>query len=74
MSSIAENLRNVWRIHELRQRILFTLGILLVYRLGSYITIPGVDASALEALTQNQGDSGQGLFGLFNLFVGGAFF
>jgi preprotein translocase subunit SecY len=73
MSSIADNLRNVWRIHELRQRILFTLGLLFVYRLGSYVTIPGVDASILEQLSQSQ-DSSQGLFGLFNLFVGGAFF
>jgi preprotein translocase subunit SecY len=72
MASIAENLRNVWRIHELRQRILFTLGVLFVYRIGSYVTIPGVDARVLEQISQNT-DAG-GLFGLFNLFVGGAFF
>src|SRR5690606_33518566 len=72
MASVAESIRNIWKIHELRQRILFTLGILLVYRVGSYITIPGVDARILEAVA---GDARQGgLFGLFNLFVGGAFF
>ncbi len=73
MSSIADNLRNVWRIHELRQRIIYSLLLLLVYRVGSYVTIPGVDASLLEQLSQNR-ESGQGLFGLFDLFVGGAFF
>ena len=72
MASVAENLRNIWRIHELRQRILYTLGLLLVYRLGSYITLPGIDAGILADLTA-QSDQG-GLFGLFNLFVGGAFY
>ncbi len=72
MPSVAESLRNIWRIHELRQRIIFTLGILIVYRLGSYITLPGIDAGILEEINA-QNDQG-GLFGLFNLFVGGAFF
>lgn len=72
MPSVAESLRNIWRIHELRQRILFTLGILIVYRLGSYITLPGIDPAILEQINA-QSDQG-GLFGLFNLFVGGAFF
>ena len=73
MASIADSIRNIWKIHELRQRILFTLGILVVYRFGSYITIPGIDAQALQAITDSSGSQG-GLFGLFNLFVGGAFF
>ncbi|MFN3597387.1 MAG: preprotein translocase subunit SecY [Rubricoccaceae bacterium] len=72
MASVAESIRNIWKIHELRQRILFTLGILVVYRLGSYVTIPGISAQILEAVS-SQADQG-GLFGLFNLFVGGAFF
>ncbi|MEM6325942.1 MAG: preprotein translocase subunit SecY [Bacteroidota bacterium] len=72
MPSLAESLRNIWRIHELRQRILFTLGILIVYRIGSYVTLPGIDPGILETLNE-QNDQG-GLFGLFNLFVGGAFF
>ncbi len=71
MASVVESLRNVWKIHELRERILFTLGLLIIYRLGSYVTLPGVDAVALEA---GLGDTQGGLFGLFNLFVGGAFF
>ena len=72
MASVAESIRNVWKIHELRQRILYTLGLLLVYRLGSYVTIPGVDARVLEAINGNSSQGG--LFGLFDLFVGGAFF
>ncbi len=72
MASVAESIRNVWKIHELRQRILYTLGLLLVYRIGSFVTLPGIDARVLEQLNAG-GDQG-GLFGLFNLFVGGAFF
>ena len=73
MASVADSIRNIWKIHELRQRIIFTLGILIVYRLGSYVTLPGVDAVILEQLNDVSGNQG-GLFGLFNLFVGGAFF
>ncbi|MEM8560113.1 MAG: preprotein translocase subunit SecY, partial [Bacteroidota bacterium] len=70
MASVAESIQNIWRIVELRQRILFTLGLLLVYRIGAYITLPGVDAGVLEDL---MGDGLGGLLGLFNMFVGGAF-
>ena len=73
MASIVESVRNIWKIQELRQRILFTLGVLVVYRLGSYVTLPGIDAIALQQLTDANPNQG-GLFGLFNLFVGGAFF
>lgn len=73
MASVAESLRNIWKITELRQRIVFTLGLLVVYRLGSYITIPGVDARILEVIAE-QGGQGGGLFGFFDMFVGGAFF
>jgi preprotein translocase subunit SecY len=73
MASVGDSIRNIWKIHELRQRILFTLGVLVVYRLGSYVTLPGIDATTLATLTDDSGNQG-GLFGLFNLFVGGAFF
>ena len=67
---LTESISNINKIPELRQRILYTLLLLFVYRLGSYITIPGVDASALShASTSHSND----LFGLFDLFVGGAF-
>src|SRR4051812_30461856 len=58
----------MFRIRELRKRLLFTLGILAVYRLGIFITIPGVDREAMKGFMQQAG----GLLGLFNLFSGGA--
>lgn len=67
--SLVENIRNIFKIEDLRNRILYTIGILLVYRAGSYITLPGVDASALIASSGNASS----LLGLFDLFVGGAF-
>lgn len=72
MNRIIETLKNIFRIEELRQRILFTAGVLLVVRLGAFITIPGVDVAALKAATASSSNSNT-LFGLFDLFVGGAF-
>jgi len=71
MAGLAESLRNIWKIEELRKRILYTLGILVVYRIGAYVTLPGVDAAALADAIQQGGTNN--LFGFFNLFVGGAF-
>ncbi len=70
MKKFIQTLRNIYKIEDLRKRILYTLGIILVYRFGSYIVIPGVDPSMLANL-QNQ--SSQGLLGLLNMFSGGAF-
>lgn len=67
--SLIENFRNIFKIEDLRNRILYVVGILLVYRLGSYVTMPGVDATMLTQSTGNASD----LLGLFDLFVGGAF-
>ena len=67
--SLIQNFQNIFKIEELRKRILYVIGILLVYRLGTYITMPGVDASQLTATTGAATD----LLGLFDLFVGGAF-
>ncbi len=67
--SLVENIRNIYKIEELRNRILYTVGILMVYRLGTYVTLPGVDATQLVVSTGQATD----LLGLFNLFVGGAF-
>ncbi len=67
--SLIQNFQNIFKIEELRKRILYVVGILLIYRLGSYITMPGVDASELTATTGAATD----LLGLFDLFVGGAF-
>lgn len=67
--SLIENFRNIFKIEDLRDRILYVVGVLMVYRIGSYVTMPGVDASLL---TTQQGDASS-LLGLFDLFVGGAF-
>lgn len=65
-----DTLKNIWKIEELKNRILLTLGLLLVYRFGAQVVLPGIDASQLSNLAQ-QTDSG--LLGLLNAFTGGAF-
>jgi len=67
---VIDRIRNIFNIPELRKRILFTLGILLVVRIGAHIPIPGVDGEALGAAIQNFQNT---LFGLYDLFAGGAF-
>ena len=69
MANIVQTFKNIFKIEELRQRILFTIGILVVVRIGAYISLPGVDVVALQSA--GQGDSNT-LFGLYDLFVGGA--
>lgn len=61
---------NVWKIEELKNRILVTLGLLLVYRFGAHVTLPGIDATKLNGLT-NQTKEGIGW--LIDVFTGGAF-
>ena len=73
MAGISESLRNMFKIQELRQRILFTIGLLIIVRFGAHVTLPGVNASLLASLINSQEGQGGGLFGLFDLFVGGAF-
>jgi preprotein translocase subunit SecY len=70
MKRFIQTLRNIWSIEDLRKRILYTIGLVLVYRIGSYVVLPGVDPTRLDAL-QNQGR--EGLLGLLNMFSGGAF-
>lgn len=69
MKNFIQTLKNIWSIEELRSRILTTLALLLVFRIGSYIVLPGIDAQALAAANEGGG----GLAGLLNLFTGGAF-
>ncbi len=71
MNKLIETIRNIWKIEELRKRILFTFLLIAVYRLGSYVILPGIDTQALEMMFENQ--QGKGLLGLINTFVGGAF-
>lgn len=70
MQKLIQTLRNIAKIEELRKRILYTLGILLIYRLGAYVVLPGIDPNQLAALQQQSSD---GLLGLLNMFSGGAF-
>jgi preprotein translocase subunit SecY len=65
---MTSSIANMFRIPELRKRLLFTLGLLGIYRLGIFVTTPGVDRIAMRSYVRNAG----GLLGLFNLFSGGA--
>jgi len=71
MKKLIETIKNIFKIEELRKRILFTLGILLVFRFGCHVVIPGINPTALDNLA-NQVE-GSGLMGLLNIFSGGAF-
>src|SRR5436189_705128 len=62
---------NAWRVPELRRRVLFTAGILAIYRLGSWIPAPGVDSQRITDFF-NGGGRGSGIFGLLNTFSGSA--
>ncbi|MBK8339655.1 MAG: preprotein translocase subunit SecY [Flavobacteriales bacterium] len=69
MKNLIDTVKNIWRIEELRNRILITLGLLLVYRIGSYIVLPGVDS--LKMATASTG--GGGIVEILSIFTGGAF-
>ncbi len=71
MAKLSETVRNIFKIDELRTRILFTAGLLILVRVGAHVTIPGVDASLLARAEASQ--AANTLFGLYDLFVGGAF-
>ncbi|MDD3807953.1 MAG: preprotein translocase subunit SecY [Candidatus Marinimicrobia bacterium] len=65
-----QSLRSIFKIHELRQRILFTLLILVIYRVGGHIPLPGIDTAALSIAAQSFQNT---LLGLYDMFAGGAF-
>ncbi|HOI30751.1 MAG TPA: preprotein translocase subunit SecY [Melioribacteraceae bacterium] len=71
MATIQETFRNIFKINELRQRILYTVALLVIVRIGSHITLPGIDSYLLTSAMANQ--TSDNLFGLYDLFVGGAF-
>jgi preprotein translocase subunit SecY len=71
MAGFVDSIRNIWEIEDLRNRILYTLGLLVVYRFGTFVTLPGVDAAALADINAQSG--GGGIFGFLDMFVGGAF-
>ncbi len=70
MRRLIEIIKNIYKIEELRVRIMYTLGILLVYRLGSFVVLPGIDPSQLENLKKQ---TSEGVLGLLDMFSGGAF-
>jgi preprotein translocase subunit SecY len=68
MKKFLDTLKNIWSIDELKNRIIFTLTLLLVYRVGCHVVLPGINPNEL-----NDGSGQSGLLGLFNMFAGGAF-
>ncbi|MFV8355329.1 preprotein translocase subunit SecY [Flavobacterium sp. XS1P32] len=70
MKKFIESVSNVWKIEELKNRILITLGLLLVYRFGAQVTLPGIDATQLGNLA---GQTKEGIGSILDMFTGGAF-
>ncbi len=70
MKKFIETLKNIFKIEELRKRIVYTILLLIVYRLGSFVVVPGIDPTQLANLEAQTQD---GLMGLLNMFSGGAF-
>ena len=70
MKKIIETIKNIWRIEDLRVRILITLLFVAIYRFGSFVVLPGIDPGRLAKL---QEQTSEGLMSLLNMFSGGAF-
>ncbi len=68
MKKIIATIKNIWSIEDLRKRILLSLGLILVYRVGSFIVLPGIDPNKLLLANAQKG-----LLGLFDMFAGGSF-
>lgn len=72
MKKLIETIRNIFKIEELRNRILYTLGLLLIYRLGSFVVLPGINPQAIVG-SDLQAQTQDGILALLNIFSGGAF-
>lgn len=70
MKKFFESISNIWKIEELKNRIFLTLGLLLVYRFGAQVALPGIDVTKLQGL---QSQTSEGIGSLLNMFTGGAF-
>lgn len=70
MNKFIETLNNIWKIEELKEKIILTLSLLLVYHFVAQVPLPGIDPMQLQAL---QAQTDGGIFGLLNAFTGGAF-
>ena len=65
-----QTVKNIWKIEDLRQRLIITIGFIAIYRFGSFVVLPGVNPAQLEAL---QANASSGLLSLLDMFSGGAF-
>ena len=70
MKKLIKTLRNIWSIEELRSKILFTLALVFIYRIGAHIVLPGIDP---DTIAQQMSNSKRGILGLIDTFAGGAF-
>jgi preprotein translocase subunit SecY len=70
---VLKSITNIFKIPDLKKKVLITALILVIYRLGSFIPVPGINASVLKEFLQGGSGSGNNLFGMFDLFVGGNF-
>ena len=73
MKQFLEAIKNIWKIDELRNRVGITLGLLLVYRVGAQVVLPGIDSDMLSGSEFSDRTGGGGLLGILNAFTGGAF-
>ena len=70
MRKSIETLKNIWKIEDLRQRILITILFVAIYRFGSYVVLPGINPEMLSKLHEQ---TGEGLMAMLDMFSGGAF-
>ena len=70
MKKLIQTLKNIWSIEELRSKILFTLLLIFIYRIGTHIVLPGIDPTAIAKQMSN---TKNGILGLIDTFAGGAF-
>ena len=70
MKKLIETLKNIWKIEDLRQRILITMLFVAIYRFGSFVVLPGINPALLDKL---QSQTAGGLMSLLDMFSGGAF-
>jgi len=73
MKRFIQNIKNIWKVEELRKRIILTLSLILIYRIGSFVMLPGVDADAVLKNSASKESGGGGIEDLLSLFSGGGF-
>ncbi|MEI8074195.1 MAG: preprotein translocase subunit SecY [Bacteroidota bacterium] len=71
MKKLVQTLKNIWAIEELRNKIIITLALVLTYRIGNHIVLPGLDPNGIEAA--QRATKSNGLLGIFDMFAGGGF-